>query len=56
MLHLFLDFRKDKDGATVIEYALIAGLISIAIIGGATATGSKVKVIWQIILDAFSSS
>jgi pilus assembly protein Flp/PilA len=29
----------DKSGATVIEYCLIAGIICIAIVGGATAAG-----------------
>ncbi|HEV7691293.1 MAG TPA: Flp family type IVb pilin [Hyphomonadaceae bacterium] len=30
----------DKSGATVIEYCLIAGIICIAIVGGATAAGN----------------
>ena len=30
----------DKSGATVIEYCLIAGIIGLAIIGGATAAGN----------------
>lgn len=37
MLRLF----KDRSGATVIEYCLIAGIISLAIIGGATAMGNS---------------
>lgn len=32
---------KDRSGATVIEYCLIAGIISIAIVGGATAIGTN---------------
>lgn len=31
----------DNQGATAIEYALIAGLIAMAIIGGATAVGTQ---------------
>lgn len=36
------EFLKNEDAATSIEYALIGGLISIAIVGGATAIGTKV--------------
>jgi pilus assembly protein Flp/PilA len=32
---------KDRSGATAIEYALISGIICIAIVGGATAVGSS---------------
>jgi len=32
---------RDRSGATAIEYALIAGLICIAIVGGATTLGSS---------------
>ncbi len=32
---------KDRSGATVIEYCIIAGVVSIAIVGGATVMGSK---------------
>ena len=35
-------FMKDESGATAIEYGLIAALISVAIIGGATALGTSV--------------
>ena len=35
---------KDERGATAIEYALIAVLLSIAIIAGATVIGSKLNV------------
>ncbi len=38
MLHRLL---KCQSGATAIEYALIAALIGLAIIGGATALGGK---------------
>ena len=35
-------FLKDESGATAIEYGLIATLIAVAIIGAATALGSKI--------------
>ncbi len=34
-------FLKNESGATAIEYGLIAALISVAIIGGATAVGTS---------------
>ena len=36
-------FAQDDSGATAIEYGLIAALISITIIAGATAIGGGVK-------------
>jgi pilus assembly protein Flp/PilA len=43
MSKIFARFAKDESGATAIEYGLIAALISIAIIGGATAIGGQLK-------------
>ena len=36
-------FLKDETGATAIEYALIATLIAVALIAGATTLGNKVE-------------
>ena len=35
-------FWKDEEGATAIEYALIAGLIAVAIIGALTLLGTEI--------------
>ena len=35
-------FLKDESGATAIEYGLIAALIAVVIIGGATTLGTNV--------------
>jgi len=43
MTKFFARFRKDESGATAIEYALIAGLIAVVIIGGASTLGSKIS-------------
>ncbi|KAB2658779.1 Flp family type IVb pilin [Brucella tritici] len=43
MTKFFARFRKDESGATAIEYALIAGLIAVVIITGATTLGSKIS-------------
>ncbi|WP_438750737.1 Flp family type IVb pilin [Pararhizobium sp. O133] len=41
MTKIFARFMKDESGATAIEYGLIAALISVALITGATALGSS---------------
>lgn len=40
MKSLLTRFSRDESGATAIEYGLIATLIGVAIIAGATALGS----------------
>ncbi|MDK4731839.1 MULTISPECIES: Flp family type IVb pilin [Rhizobium] len=42
MTKLFSRFLKDESGATAIEYGLIAALISVALIAGATTLGQKI--------------
>jgi pilus assembly protein Flp/PilA len=39
----FRPFLSNDSGATAIEYALIASLIAIAIIGGLTALGTRLS-------------
>lgn len=41
LVQKILRLAKDRSGATVIEYCLIAGIISLAIIGGATILGTE---------------
>ena len=43
MQKLFKNFVADENGATAIEYGLIAALIAVAIIGGVTAVGTKLS-------------
>ncbi|UXN57969.1 Flp family type IVb pilin [Phyllobacterium zundukense] len=40
---LFARFLKDESGATAIEYGLIAALISVGIIAGATSLGGSIN-------------
>jgi pilus assembly protein Flp/PilA len=40
MNKLFAKFLKDESGATAIEYGLIAALIALAIVSGATLLGN----------------
>jgi pilus assembly protein Flp/PilA len=41
MMKLFARFLKNEDGATAIEYGLIAALIGVAIIGAVTTVGTE---------------
>jgi pilus assembly protein Flp/PilA len=43
MKTLFTRFAKDESGATAIEYGLIATLIGVALITGATALGTRLN-------------
>ena len=43
MKNLFARFAADQSGATAIEYGLIAGLIAVVIITGATTLGTKLN-------------
>ena len=43
MTKLFARFIKDESGATAIEYGLIAALISVALITGATTLGNALN-------------
>ena len=43
----FVSFFKDESGATAIEYGLIAALISIAIVLGATSAGTTLNGLFQ---------
>lgn len=43
MKNLFTRFVKDEEGATAIEYGLIAALIAVAIIGAISAVGTNLS-------------
>ena len=43
MQNLMSKFIKDESGATAIEYGLIAALIAVALISGASALGNKLN-------------
>ncbi|MGE6739692.1 Flp family type IVb pilin [Allorhizobium pseudoryzae] len=43
MSKIFARFLKDESGATAIEYGLIAALISVALIAGATTLGNSLN-------------
>ena len=47
-----ISFFKDEEGATAIEYGLIAALISVIIVGAVTATGTAVQATFATVAAA----
>ena len=54
MNKIFARFVRDESGATAIEYGLIAGLISVVIIGVVTLVGDNLTATFQAIGDALA--
>lgn len=54
-LGTFLRMLKNRSGATVIEYCLIAGIISIAIVGWATMIGNSTNSSFNAVQAGFTS-
>jgi pilus assembly protein Flp/PilA len=53
LIGLGLRFLKNDSGATAIEYALIAGSISIVIVAAATAVGTSVRGVFTNVSGVF---
>tara|TARA_R110002020_G_scaffold276136_1_gene491429 strand:- start:174 stop:380 length:207 start_codon:yes stop_codon:yes gene_type:complete len=49
-------FVKDESGATAIEYGLIAALISVALITGATTLGNTLNAQFQSLSDKMNAA
>ena len=49
------DFARDEDGATAIEYCLIAVLIAVAIVGAASAIGDTLSTNFSEVNSGFPS-
>jgi pilus assembly protein Flp/PilA len=56
MLRFFRKLRKDESGATAIEYGLIAGLISVVIIGVVMTTGNELVEVFTAISSALQDA
>jgi pilus assembly protein Flp/PilA len=54
MKNLIARFQKDESGATAIEYGLIAGFVSIAIITALLLIGPQLSRIFQRVADALT--
>lgn len=49
-------FLSDDEGVTAIEYALIAALIAVVIIGGATAIGLNVNAVFNTVAGTIANA
>ncbi len=56
MLAKMIGFIKDEDGATAIEYGLIAALVSVAAIGALTAMGGSLSTMFNTVSSALSGA
>ncbi len=55
-MNIFARFIKDESGATAIEYGLIASLVAVAIITGATALGNNISASFTFVAGKMKSS
>ena len=55
MLSSITRFLRDEEGATAIEYGLIAGLIAAVLVGVLTSLGTEIRDKFQAILTALSA-
>ncbi len=56
MIRLLTKFAQDESGATAIEYGLIAALIAVVLITGATAVGTALNTQFTSIGTTVTSS
>lgn len=49
-------FARNDDGATALEYGLLAGLISVMVIGGATLAGTSINTIFTNVGNALADA
>jgi pilus assembly protein Flp/PilA len=55
-LRTALRFLKNRSGATVIEYCIIAGIVSVAVVGGASAIGTNTNNSFTAVQAGFNQS
>jgi pilus assembly protein Flp/PilA len=56
MIKKLMNFFKDEEGATMVEYGLMVALIAVVCIGAVTALGGSLSDIFQQISDAISGA
>lgn len=56
MFAKMIAFMNDEDGATAIEYGLIAALVSVAAIGALTAMGNSLSTMFNTVSSALSTA
>jgi pilus assembly protein Flp/PilA len=56
MLSEFKSFCCEDDGATAIEYGLIAALVSVAAIGALTTLGNNLNIMFGTVANAMNTA
>lgn len=49
MLNKMMNFLRDEEGASAVEYGLIVGLIAVAIVVILTTTGTNLKSLFTVV-------
>ena len=55
MIKKLLKFIKDEDGVTAVEYAVMAALIALVVIAGATILGTSTNDTFEAVANAIPS-
>ena len=55
MIKKLLKFIKDEDGVTAVEYAVMAALIALVVIAGATVLGTATNATFSQVANAIPS-
>ncbi len=56
MKDMMARFLKDEEGATAIEYGLIASLIAVAIVAVLLTLGPQLRLVFQTVQDSLRTS
>ena len=56
IVHGIRSFLSNEQGATAIEYGLLAGLIAVVIIVAVTTIGTNLKTIFQMVADCLAKT
>jgi pilus assembly protein Flp/PilA len=54
MKNLLLKFQRDEDGAAMVEYAIILGIITAGVIATVITIGGKVSSAFQAVVTAWT--
>ncbi len=52
MLNKIMNFVRDEEGASAVEYGLLAALIAAVIVGTVTALGGKINTAFETVSNA----
>ena len=56
MLNLIKKFRKDEEGASLIEYSLLVGLITVVIVTFIVTISGNLKTIWSVLSSVIAQA